>query len=145
MFLTADPRTGLKILMRIFIFIIAAITVACMVGPIGSVKAEPEPTKEIDPAAGPAKPGGKGIVDPVILLDVSAINSGDTAWMLMSTSLVLLMTGPGLALFMQDLCDEKCALFTDANIYLYGSDERSVGVRRLFTCLFNRQSLRGRI
>ncbi len=110
MFLTADPGTGLKSLMRSFIFIIAAITVACMVGPIGSVKAEPEPTKEIDPAAGPAKPGGTGIVDPVILLDVSAINSGDTAWMLMSTSLVLLMTGPGLALFYAGLVRRKNVL-----------------------------------
>ena len=33
------------------------------------------------------------------LMDAKVINSGDTAWMLVSTALVLFMTIPGLALF----------------------------------------------
>ncbi|HEX4054442.1 MAG TPA: hypothetical protein VHX86_09270 [Tepidisphaeraceae bacterium] len=37
--------------------------------------------------------------EPVRILDPSHISSGDTAWMLTSTALVLMMTGPGLALF----------------------------------------------
>jgi len=44
--------------------------------------------------------------------DVSAINSGDTAWMLTSTALVLLMTGPGLALFYCGLVRRKNVLAT---------------------------------
>ena len=36
---------------------------------------------------------------PAAAAPASAINSGDTAWMLTSTALVLMMTVPGLALF----------------------------------------------
>jgi ammonium transporter, Amt family len=38
-------------------------------------------------------------VSPAIFAATDAINSGDTAWMLTSTALVLLMTIPGLAVF----------------------------------------------
>ena len=48
----------------------------------------------------------------VEIKDVSAINSGDTAWMLTSTALVLLMTGPGLALFYCGLVRRKNVLAT---------------------------------
>ena len=40
------------------------------------------------------------------------INSGDTAWMLMSTALVMLMTIPGLALFYGGLVRRKNVLAT---------------------------------
>jgi Amt family ammonium transporter len=40
------------------------------------------------------------------------INSGDTAWMLVSTALVLMMTGPGLALFYGGLVRRKNVLST---------------------------------
>ena len=40
----------------------------------------------------------------------SAINSGDTAWLLMSAALVMLMTAPGLALFYGGLVRRKNVL-----------------------------------
>src|SRR6184192_149607 len=43
---------------------------------------------------------------------VSKIDSGDTAWMLTSTALVLLMTAPGLALFYGGMVRQKNALGT---------------------------------
>jgi Amt family ammonium transporter len=51
-------------------------------------------------------------VVPVEIKDVSAINSGDTAWMLTSAALVLMMTGPGLALFYGGLVRRKNVLAT---------------------------------
>src|SRR2546430_14167870 len=41
------------------------------------------------------------------LIDGAKINSGDTAWMLASTALVLLMTIPGLALFYGGMVRKK--------------------------------------
>ena len=52
-------------------------------------------------------------VDPVIIAeDTKGINSGDTAWMLTSSALVLMMTGPGLALFYSGLVRRKNVLAT---------------------------------
>src|SRR5436190_7190816 len=51
----------------------------------------------------PTKPG---------LVDGAKINSGDTAWMLSSTALVLLMTVPGLALFYGGMLRQKNVLAT---------------------------------
>ena len=48
---------------------------------------------------------GQGMDEPEVLLD-----SGDTAWMLTSTALVLLMTLPGLALFYGGLVRSKNVL-----------------------------------
>src|SRR4051794_33198531 len=59
------------------------------------------------PGAAYAAPAG-----PVELKDVSSINSGDTAWMLVSAALVLMMTGPGLALFYGGLVRRKNVLAT---------------------------------
>src|SRR5262245_49398587 len=51
-------------------------------------------------------------VDPVQIKDVKDINSGDTAWMLTSSALVLMMTGPALALFYGGLVRRKNVLAT---------------------------------
>src|SRR4051794_5664344 len=51
-------------------------------------------------------------VTPVEIKDVKAINTGDTAWMLTSSALVLMMTGPGLALFYCGLVRRKNVLAT---------------------------------
>src|SRR4051794_14191295 len=51
-------------------------------------------------------------VTPVEIKDVKAINTGDTAWMLTSSALVLFMTGPGLALFYCGLVRRKNVLST---------------------------------
>jgi Amt family ammonium transporter len=58
------------------------------------------------PAAAPAAPDTPQIVG------VDKINSGDTAWMLSSTALVLLMTIPGLALFYGGMVRKKNVLAT---------------------------------
>lgn len=49
------------------------------------------------------------------LVNVASINSGDTAWMLTSTALVLLMTIPGLALFYAGMVRKKNVLGTMAH------------------------------
>jgi ammonium transporter, Amt family len=60
-------------------------------------------------AAGPAHAAA---VEPVQTLPASNLNSGDTAWMLTSAALVLMMTGPGLALFYSGLVRRKNVLAT---------------------------------
>jgi len=47
---------------------------------------------------------------PARAADISAINSGDTAWLLTSSALVLLMTAPGLALFYGGMVRRKNVL-----------------------------------
>src|SRR5690348_2514020 len=44
--------------------------------------------------------------------DPAHVNSGDNAWMLTSSALVLMMTGPGLALFYSGLVRRKNVLGT---------------------------------
>ncbi|MBI2754699.1 MAG: ammonium transporter [Betaproteobacteria bacterium] len=61
------------------------------------------------PAAAPAAPPAPTKPE---LVDGSKINSGDTAWMLASTALVLLMTIPGLALFYGGMVRKKNVLAT---------------------------------
>src|ERR1035438_1986733 len=43
---------------------------------------------------------------------LNMVNSGDNAWMLVSSALVLMMTGPGLALFYGGLVRKKNVLST---------------------------------
>ncbi|HLL90951.1 MAG TPA: ammonia channel protein, partial [Tepidisphaeraceae bacterium] len=51
--------------------------------------------------------------DPVTIhADTAQVSAGDTAWMLTSTALVLMMTGPGLALFYSGLIRRKNVLGT---------------------------------
>jgi len=57
------------------------------------------------PAAAPTTAGGPGAPAP-------KIDTGDTAWVLMSSALVLLMTAPGLALFYGGMVRQKNALGT---------------------------------
>jgi Amt family ammonium transporter len=68
--------------------------------------AKAEPPKADAPAAAPAAP-----TTPV-LVGADKINSGDTAWMLSSVALVLLMTIPGLALFYGGMVRKKNVLAT---------------------------------
>src|SRR5262245_54029518 len=51
-------------------------------------------------------------IEPVAIKEAKDINSGDTAWMLTSSALVLMMTGPGLALFYSGLVRRKNVLAT---------------------------------
>src|SRR5205823_14770200 len=66
------------------------------------------------PAAAPAAaspPASPSTTEPSLILN-SQINSGDTAWMLASMALVLMMTVPGLALFYGGLGRKKNVLET---------------------------------
>ncbi|CAG0984255.1 partial Ammonia channel, partial [Burkholderiales bacterium] len=68
--------------------------------------AETKPAEAADapaPAAAPTKPE---------VVEASKINSGDTAWMMTSTALVLFMTIPGLALFYGGMVRKKNVLAT---------------------------------
>src|SRR5207245_4725641 len=58
-------------------------------------------------APAPAAPG-----TPAAAAPAPKIDSGDTAWVLMSSALVLLMTAPGLALFYGGMVRQKNALGT---------------------------------
>src|SRR5262249_35600236 len=62
------------------------------------------------PAAAPAASPPAPTAPTVITFD--KINSGDTAWMLTSTALVLMMTIPGLALFYAGMVRKKNVLAT---------------------------------
>jgi ammonium transporter, Amt family len=62
-------------------------------------------------ATAPAAPAAAAPTEPTIV-KASEINSGDTAWMLTSTALVLMMTIPGLALFYAGMVRKKNVLAT---------------------------------
>jgi Amt family ammonium transporter len=75
--------------------------------PAADSKAEPpKADAAAAPAAAPPAPTTPQVVG------VDKINSGDTAWMLASTALVLLMTIPGLALFYGGMVRKKNVLAT---------------------------------
>src|SRR5437879_11165143 len=65
----------------------------------------------VAPAATPAAPPAPSTTEPSVILN-SQINSGDTAWMLASMALVLMMTVPGLALFYGGMVRKKNVLAT---------------------------------
>ncbi len=81
----------------------AAATPAPAATPAADAKAEPP---KADAAAAPAAPTTPQ------LIAADKINSGDTAWMLSSVALVLLMTIPGLALFYGGMVRKKNVLAT---------------------------------
>jgi len=69
------------------------------------------PAAEGAPEAAAAAPAASAPTEPQ-LVKFSDINSGDTAWMLTSTALVLMMTIPGLALFYGGMVRKKNVLAT---------------------------------
>ena len=80
---------------------------AAPAAPAADSKAEPpKADAAAAPAAAPPAPTSPQVVG------VDKINSGDTAWMLASTALVLLMTIPGLALFYGGMVRKKNVLAT---------------------------------
>ena len=85
----------------------AAPPAAAPAAPAPDAKAGEAPKAEAAaPAAAPPAP------DTPQIIGVDKINSGDTAWMLSSTALVLLMTIPGLALFYGGMVRKKNVLAT---------------------------------
>jgi len=78
----------------------AAPPAAAVTAPVATPDAAPAPEAAPAPLAG------------LQLVDASTINSGDTAWVLVSTALVLFMTIPGLALFYGGMVRKKNILST---------------------------------
>ncbi|GGY82857.1 ammonium transporter [Cellvibrio zantedeschiae] len=78
------------------------------------------PVAEV-PAAVPLTSAVEAVVEPPMtkptLVSVSKISAGDTAWMLVSTALVLLMTIPGVALFYTGMVRKKNVLATMAHSF----------------------------
>jgi len=77
--------------------------------PAPDAKAEAPKAEGATPAAAPAAPPAP---DKPVLIGTDKINSGDTAWMLTSMALVLMMTVPGLALFYGGMVRKKNVLAT---------------------------------
>src|SRR3984957_9129788 len=75
------------------------------------VWAEEAPASAAAAASEAAAPGAAGPTEP-FLVGVDKISGGDTAWMLTSTALVLMMTVPGLALFYGGMVRKKNVLAT---------------------------------
>jgi Amt family ammonium transporter len=69
------------------------------------------PAAAVAAAAAPAAPPAPSTSEPSVITNAQ-INSGDTAWMLTSTALVLMMTVPGLALFYGGMVRKKNVLAT---------------------------------
>src|ERR1700736_2196946 len=73
--------------------------------------AAPQAAAAVAPAPSAAPPPAPSTTEPSVILN-SQINSGDTAWMLASMALVLMMTVPGLALFYGGMVRKKNVLAT---------------------------------
>ena len=68
--------------------------------------------EEVKPAAAPAP---AAVTEPAVAAPAAPkIDTGDTAWMIVATALVMLMTIPGLALFYGGLAKRKDSLNTMA-------------------------------
>ncbi len=95
---------------------LALVTLTGLLALAGSVLAQEKPAAPAAPgaapgAAAPAPAAAPGPTKPEII-DAAKINSGDTAWMLASMALVLMMTVPGLALFYGGMVRKKNVLAT---------------------------------
>ena len=72
----------------------------------------------------------------IVTVKNSHIDTGDTAWLLVSTALVLVMT-PGLAFFYGGMVSKKkCFVYHDAEFCLHGHNYHHMGNIRLQPCLW---------
>ena len=101
-----NSRTAFKALrIALSVVVLSAIAVPCLLA-----QEAPPPAA---PASGAATPSGTAPAEPAATpAPPPKIDSGDTAWVLISTALVLAMTAPGLALFYGGMVREKNALGT---------------------------------
>ncbi|MEO9211863.1 MAG: ammonium transporter, partial [Caulobacteraceae bacterium] len=96
-----------------------AVVAAITAGPLGAAAQSAPPTATSAPvttAATSATPV-QAAAAPVSTATAFVLNSGDTAWMLTSTALVLLMTIPGLALFYGGMVRKKNVIATVAQSF----------------------------
>lgn len=91
--------------MKAMTLAVAVLVVLCAA--VGAVFAQ-QPAAPAAPAPGAAAPAAPAAAAPA----TPAIDKGDTAWMLTSSALVLMMTAPGLALFYAGMVRQKNALAT---------------------------------
>ena len=79
------------------------------------LRAQQTPSSSTSSASAPSSDSSKVVTEKLNQLDqrvAAAQSSADNAWMLMSAALVLMMTGPGLALFYGGLVRKKNVLAT---------------------------------
>jgi len=97
---------------RILLSLVAAALLGLAVPGFSEDKPAEAPAAASGTAAAPvAAPAPPAPTEPQ-KIEIAKINSGDTAWMLSSTALVLLMTIPGLALFYGGMVRKKNVLAT---------------------------------
>jgi len=89
-----------------------AVAPAAPAAPAPDAKKEEAPKAEGAAPAAAAPAAAPPAPDKPVLIGVDKINSGDTAWMLTSMALVLMMTIPGLALFYGGMVRKKNVLAT---------------------------------
>jgi Amt family ammonium transporter len=92
---------------RSMVMVLVVVFVALATGEVAA-QSGAAPAAEQAPVATPAARGAPAAPAPA----APKIDSGDTAWVLMSSALVLLMTAPGLALFYGGMVRQKNALGT---------------------------------
>jgi Amt family ammonium transporter len=102
--------------------LIAAVFWISLQGPVAAQTAVPEPAASAAvaaPVAAPAAAAPAAAPAPITkptLVAQDTINGADTAWMMTSTALVLLMTLPGIALFYAGMVRRKSVLNTMASV-----------------------------
>ena len=117
--------------------VLVGVIVALAVGQVAAQSGANPPAEQAPVAAVPATPGGGPPRPPRRLRRSTA---GDTAWVLVSTALVLLMTAPGLALFYGGLVRRKNVLSTMMQSFiLLSSHQHPVGALGLQPGLRARQ------
>ena len=101
--------------------IIAALLLCCILMPAASLLAQPVTA----PAGGSVTAADLAKLDQRV---TAAQSSADNAWMLVSAALVLMMTGPGLALFYGGLVRQKNVLAMMMHSFAHdGASSRSCG------------------
>jgi ammonium transporter, Amt family len=91
---------------RVIVLTLLVLSFANVLAPSFSVAQTPPPAAAPQAAAAPATPPPPPACD-AKTLEKCTVNSGDTAWMLTSVALVLLMTVPGLGLFYGGMVRKK--------------------------------------
>ena len=107
----------MQILRRLLITTVAiVIAISCCITATLSMAQQPAPAPPAAPAPPPATPSEAAPpaagTPPAPPAAPPKIDTGDTAWLLTSSALVLIMTAPGLALFYAGMVREKNALGT---------------------------------
>jgi Amt family ammonium transporter len=99
-----SSKVGLGLLLVVIFLGRSALGADPSAGPDAKAPSSPG---EVSPAAAPASANAATPAQPTPPATVGKLDSGDNAWVLTSSALVLMMTGPGLALFYCGLVRKK--------------------------------------